>query len=99
MTQVRLEWDPAKNLSNHRKHGLSFEEAGLVFRDPLHVTIADRSEDREERWKTFGMVRGVLLLIVVHTMRDADSLEPVMRIISARQADRRERRFYEDENG
>ena len=60
---IKFEWDEAKNLSNQQKHGLSFEEATEVFRDPLHVSVQDRIEIGEERWRTFGMVRGVLLVM------------------------------------
>ena len=96
---IRFEWDEAKNLANQRKHGLSFEEAAQVFLDPLQVSLQDRIEGGEERWQTFGMVRGVLLVMVAHTVREEDQTETVVRIISARRADRKERRFYEDENG
>ena len=99
MTELRFEWDEGKNLLNQRKHGLSFEEAAAVFRDPLQVSVQDRIENGEERWQTFGMVNGVLLVMVAHTLHEEDQAETVVRIISARRADRKERRFYEDENG
>jgi len=99
---IRFEWDEAKNLSNRRKHGVSFEEASQVFRDPLYVSVQDRVEDGELRWQTMGRVEEVLLLTVAHTVReerdDGRSVE-VIRIISARPATRKERRRYEDENG
>jgi uncharacterized DUF497 family protein len=99
---MRFEWDGAKNLSNRRKHGVSFEEASFVFRDPLYVSVQDRVEDGELRWQTFGLVEGRVLLTVAHTVREereyATSVE-VIRIISARRATRKERRRYEDENG
>ncbi len=60
---VKLEWDEAKNISNQRKHGVSFEEAAQVFRDPLYVSVKERVEDGEQRWQTFGLVGGVLLLM------------------------------------
>ena len=62
------------------------------------MSLQDRIEDGEERWQIFGMVRGVLLVMVAHTVREEDQAETVVRIISARRADRKERRFYEDEN-
>ena len=99
MQAIRFEWDEAKNQTNQRKHGLSFEEAVQVFRDPLQVSAQDRIENGEERWQTFGTVRGVLLVMVAHTLHEEDEAETVVRIISARRADRKERRFYEDENG
>ena len=42
MVETRFEWDDAKNRANQVKHGVSFEEAAQVFRDPLHVSIQDR---------------------------------------------------------
>ena len=102
MSRIEFEWDEAKNLSNRRKHGLSFEEASQVFRDPLHVSILERVAHGEERWKTFGAVAELSLLVVAHTLyedsEDDDAVE-VVRIISAREVTREERRFYEEENG
>jgi uncharacterized protein len=99
---LRFEWDEAKNLSNRRKHGVSFEEACAVFRDPLYVSVQNRIEDGETRWLTLGLADGLALLAVAHTVReelDQATAVDVIRIISARQATRRERRRYEDENG
>ena len=96
---IRFEWDEAKNLSNQEKHDLSFQEAVEVFRDPLQLSVQDRVENGEERWQTFGMIRAVLLVMVAHTLREEDQAGTVIRIISARRANRKERRFYEDENG
>jgi uncharacterized DUF497 family protein len=99
---VRFEWDETKNLSNRRKHGVSFEEACQVFLDPLYVSVQDRIEGGESRWQTLGLVEGVLLLTVAHTVREEledGALVDVIRIISARHATRKERRRYEDENG
>lgn len=73
--------------------------AAEVFRDSLQVSVQDRIENGEKRWQTLGMVRGLLLVMVAHTLREEDQAETVVRIISARRADRKERRFYEDENG
>jgi uncharacterized protein len=94
--ETRYEWDEAKNRSNQKKHGISFEEGILAFRDPLRVTLQDRIEVGEIRWQTFGMARGVLLLMVVHT---SDDWESIVRIISARRVSKSERRIYENQNG
>ena len=96
MLEARYVWDEAKNRSNQKKHGISFEEGTLAFRDPLRVTIQDRIENSEIRWQTFGMARGVLLLMVVHTSDDWESL---VRIISVRRVSKIERRIYENQNG
>jgi len=89
--QLRFEWDEAKNRSNQGKHGVSFEEAAQIFRDPIHVSIQDRIENGEERWQTFGIVQGVMLLMVAHTVREDSHAETTIRIISARRATRQER--------
>jgi uncharacterized DUF497 family protein len=101
VSDFQLEWDPAKNLSNQRKHGVSFEETAQLFRNPLFLSWKDRVQDGEERWQACGEVEGLSLLIVAHTIRyeleDGTVIE-VIRIISARQAEPKERRRYETEN-
>ena len=102
MSGIRFDWDEAKNLSNQRKHGVSFEDASEVFRDPLFVSLKDRIVDGEQRWQTFGRVEGCLLLMVAPTVIEADEHDEsaeMMRITSARRATRKERQRYEDENG
>jgi uncharacterized DUF497 family protein len=98
--KIRFEWDSAKAASNLHKHRISFETAIRVFADPFALTDQDRSEGGEQRWQTLGVVEGYHLLLVVHTIRDENedgqSIE-VVRIISAREADRKERRRYEQE--
>lgn len=102
LTDFLFEWDPAKNLSNQRKHGVSFEEAAQVFRDPLFLSWKDRVQDGEERWQACGEVEGLTMLIVAHTTWeevDDGIVMEVVRIISARRAEPKERRRYERENG
>jgi uncharacterized protein len=97
---IRFEWDPVKAASNLRKHGVSFETAIWAFADPFALTAPDRIADGEQRWQTIGAVDGRVLLLVAHTIRDEDEDgQPVeiLRIISARAADRKERRRYEQE--
>ena len=69
-----------------------------AFADPYALVEKDRIENGEERWQTIGVVEGVLMLMVAHTVREQDDIE-VIRIISARRANRMERRRYEEENG
>ncbi|MDD5240961.1 MAG: BrnT family toxin [Sulfuricella sp.] len=88
-------WDDAKDRSNQRKHGVSFEIARLVFDDPLHITRQDRIEKGEQRWQTLGMACGVVLLLVAHTWRETASGAEHIRIISARRATKLERKIYE----
>lgn len=91
---MKITWDPIKNRINQRKHRLSFEVAQHVFDDPLHLPRHDRVENGERRWQTLGMVGGVTLLMVAHTFTEAEG-EDIIRIVSARKADRAERRIYE----
>ncbi|WP_286750354.1 BrnT family toxin [Sphingopyxis sp. SCN 67-31] len=94
MPDVVWTWDPQKADDNRSKHGVSFETAGLVFDDPCLLSDLDPCEV-EARWRTIGMVLGVLLF-VVHTepQQEPGSTAFVGRIISARKATRTERRGY-----
>lgn len=99
---IRFEWDEAQNLANQHKHGISFEVASAVFLDPLFVSLKDRIVDGEQRWQTFGIVDGWLLVMAAHTVHEVDwrgETTEVIRIISARYASRKEMQRYEDENG
>lgn len=89
-----IEWDNAKAESNFRKHGIRFEVAALVFDDPLAASSLDRIENGEERWQTVGLVGACLLLLVAHTVR-VEGVE-IIRIVSARRADPKERKHYEN---
>ena len=98
--QTRFVWDPDKAKANRRKHGISFETAMRAFADPFALTVQDRVEGGEARWQTLGLVEGYLLLLVAHTVQDEDDegqAVEVLRIISARRADRAERRRYEED--
>lgn len=101
MMKLRFTWDETKNLANQRKHdGIAFDLATRVWGDPLRLTRQDRVEDYEERWQTIGVVHGVTLLLVAHTITEEDTDgQPVeiIRIISARRADKSERKRYEEE--
>ena len=89
---IKFEWDKRKAQQNLPKHQVDFTEASTVFADTLSITIPDpdHSED-EERWVTIGLSNRQRLLVVVHTEE-----EETIRIISARTADRLERRKYEE---
>jgi uncharacterized protein len=96
--KTRFAWDPSKAAGNLRKHGVSFETAVRVFSDPCALVEQDRFENGEERWQTIGAVEGVVMLMVAHTVGEQGDIE-VIRIISARRANRRERKRYEEKNG
>jgi uncharacterized DUF497 family protein len=91
---MRFTWDAVKDRSNRRKHGISFETAVRVFCDPFHLSRQDRVVDEEARWQTIGMVDGVLLVLVAHSVVDEE--EEAIRIISARKVTRQERIEYEE---
>jgi uncharacterized DUF497 family protein len=89
---VKLDWDPKKAASNLRKHGVSFQEAGTVFGDPMALTFDDPDHSiGERRFLTFGVARTAKFLIVCHT-----EVVGVTRIISARQMNKYERKIYEE---
>jgi uncharacterized DUF497 family protein len=92
--QLRFSWNEPKSRSNQRKHGISFDTATRVFLDPLHISRQDRIVEGEERWQTIGMVNGVLLILVAHTVVDEE--EEVVRIISASRVTRQEQIEYEE---
>ena len=95
---LKFEWDADKAQRNLKKHGISFELASEAFRDPMALVVQDRFENDEFRWKTIGYLREVLLVLVAHTVSYELNSE-VIRIISARRADKRERKAYEQKNG
>jgi uncharacterized protein len=89
-----FEWDPEKDRQNRAKHGISFEEAATIF-DGATLSGADEGDyDGEIRELTFGLLRGVVVVCVSHTLR-----EERIRIISARKATPRERRLFNAYNG
>ncbi len=90
---MRFEWDERKNAINKRKHRVSFAEAESVFSDDHALLIADpdHSED-EDRFIVMGLSATPRLLVVCHCYREDDD---VVRIISARKANRLEQRAYE----
>jgi len=90
---MRFEWDERKDSINRRKHGVAFETAAIVFEDPGAVTQPDITSGDEERWITLGAVEPGLILFVVHTHAESEG-EEIIRIISARKAESRERIIY-----
>ena len=91
---MRIEWDAAKSRINRAKHkGLDFETAARVFDDPHVILIEDRIVEGEERWHAIGAV-STAVLVIVHAYREDVYGEEIIRIISAREANQRERRLY-----
>jgi uncharacterized DUF497 family protein len=87
-----FEWDELKNRANVRKHGVSFEEAQTVFLDENAIRYfdPDHSED-EDRFIMLGMSFRLRVLVVCHCYRADDS---IIRIISARRANKEEAKDY-----
>ena len=90
MTVVEFDWDPDKAERNLLKHGVSFPEAATVFGDTLSTTFPDDVRS-EQRWIIIGISEQRRILVVCHVEE-----EEAIRIISAREATRQERRFYEE---
>ena len=91
---IRFEWDPVKARINHRKHGTVFEDAMDVFDDPHALFEQDRTEGGEQRWQAIGLAGGMVLLLVAHTVRE-EGPDEIVRLISARRANRKERSRYD----
>ena len=86
-----FEWDLKKAKTNLKKHGISFEEASTAFKDTLSLTIDDPLHSNDEkRLVLIGMSYNNRILVVVHTEREDN-----IRIISARKATKKERKYYE----
>ncbi len=88
---MQFDWDPAKNEANLNKHGISFDEARHIFDGPVLTRVDDRHDYGEDRGISLGAVSADAVLVVVHTER-GDRI----RLISARKANRRERKVYYD---
>lgn len=87
-----FEWDPVKARTNLKRHDVSFEEASTVFGDPHSITISDPLHSAsEDRFVIIGLSYRLRTLVVVHTEKGG-----TVRIISAREATRHERRTYEE---
>ena len=92
---VRFEWNGEKNGLNQKKHaGLDFGTASRVFDDPNVMLRRDRIVEGEQRWHAIGTVLPAVLLVVHVYKESLDDGEEIIRIISAREANQRERRIY-----
>jgi uncharacterized DUF497 family protein len=89
---IRFEWDTNKAIANLRKHGVSFGDAITVFSDEFARIIYDPDHSKnEDRFVLLGMSATARLLVVCHCYRENDEL---IRIISARKADKHEAQLY-----
>ncbi|HEY1809276.1 MAG TPA: BrnT family toxin [Acidobacteriaceae bacterium] len=97
---MRYEWDERKNRENWSRHRISFEDAALVFDDERCLIYPDRADATGElRWHAIGTVpigrTGKAVLLVVHAYRENIDGEEIIRIISARETEKHERRRYQ----
>jgi uncharacterized DUF497 family protein len=89
-----FEWDPRKTASNAEKHGISFDEAVTVFLDTNALDGPDEMHSSAEtRYLRLGKSIDGRVLMIAYTLRSSNHGETI-RIISARQASRRERAAY-----
>jgi hypothetical protein len=95
---VEFEWDEEKNRRNLAKHGLRFETASRALLDPRALREIDLDAPGEVRVRLIGAIRPGTIIFVVYVDR-GDDFNEVARIISARHADSRERRRYEQDEG
>lgn len=86
---MEFEWDDAKSEWTRRERGIDFAMAARIFEMPVQTTLDDRRDYGEERIIAIGGEVGDMVLVVVYTDRDG-----VRRIISARQASRKERETW-----
>jgi uncharacterized protein len=88
---MKFEWDPAKATTSIRRHGITFEQAKDVFLDARGIELLDESSSDEERWRLLGRSEAGILMVVYTERRGR------IRIVSARLADKRERKVYLDQ--
>lgn len=92
MSDLRFQWDAKKNTANLDKHGVSFEEARMAFHDEHAIVFFDPDHSGHEgRFLLLGMSFKLRVLVVCHCFRES---ETVVRIVSARKADKAEERDY-----
>ena len=90
-----FEWDTKKARLNQRKHGVSFEQAATVFRDPCALSVFDETHSRlEDRWITLGISVNGVLLVVHHTFEEMDRNTARIRIFSSRRPTKNESQQY-----
>jgi len=90
---LRIEWNNSKAKANYVKHGVGFELAERVFKDPFAVEVLDDGQDYgDERFVIIGMVEGRIFYVVYTERKD------VIQIISARSANRHKQESYLEEN-
>jgi len=88
---MQFEWDEAKNLENIRKHKIDFADVPTMFDGSMLIELDNRFDYGEDRWIGIGFLRNGVA-VVIWTERQGD----VIRIISARRANKYERQRFEE---
>lgn len=88
---MRYEWDTEKEKTNLRKHGIAFQQAKVALQSGIIVVLKEDSNSGEQRYVYLGMCKKLNILVVVVAYPD----ENITRIVSARKANKKERKFYE----
>ena len=94
MEELYFEWDEHKRQTNLKKHGVDFADVTGIFYDEETIIIADPERHTEQRYIALGLDVKNRVFVVVHVYRDVD----VIRIISARKADPKERAAFAGES-
>jgi len=95
MDPISFSWDDRKNITNQKKHRVSFEEAQSVFFDEHAIEYYDPDHsESEDRFLMLGLSYHVRVLVVSYTLRKD---EATIRIISARKATKKEQKAYAGE--
>lgn len=87
---MRFEWDEDKNAVNIRKRSIDFADVPSIFNGPMLVELDEREDYGEDRWIGIGILRNLVAVVVF-----AEPRKDTIRIISARKANRHERKKYE----
>jgi len=87
---MQFEWDEGKNLANIRKHKIDFADVPEMFEGPMLIELDDRFDYGEDRWMGIGFLgNGVAVVVWVERQND------LIRLISARRANRYERQRFQ----
>jgi len=94
--EYNFEWDVSKARANIIKHDVSFEEASTVFKDSNALSLydAEHSSNNEDRFITIGVASSGRVLVVVHNFYELSNEESIIRIISSRNATKKEENCY-----
>jgi len=96
--QFQFEWDELKAAANVLKHGVAFEVAATVFRDPHLLSVADiEHSEFEERWFSVGCASNGAMISIVYLWSESSSVTTKIRLISARVSTQQEIRHYTED--